>query len=255
LGERHGISRRQFVKGAGLLPLAAALPPGMLGRALADTSSSYRFLTAHQAAVVIAATARIIPGPDDDPTEIGHPGAKEANVVRYIDTMLAAFTFHPPKVHAGGPFSDRAGSTRDDMAHFITLPRMRRLGWEKRIKQLQAAYRKGVKELDDAAGGDFTSASPSDQDNILVQSSFTPLLFEHAIEGMYAVPEYGGNKGLVGWQDVKFPGDSQPRGYTPDQVGTSDGPDPIDPVTAAFVKQHFEDAVRSVRLARGRKPR
>ena len=243
------------MKGAGLLPLAAALPPGMLGRALADTSSTYRFLTAHQAAVVVAATARLIPGPDDDPTEVGHPGAKEANVVRYIDTMLAAFRFHPPHVHAGGPFSDRAGAARDDMSRFLDLPRTRRLAWQGRVKRLQAAYRNGVKELDDAAGGDFSTASQQEQDSILAQSPFTSLLFEHAIEGMYAVPEYGGNQGLVGWQDIKFPGDSQPRGYSPEQVGNSDGPDPVDPVTAAFVAQHFERAVRDVRLARWRKPR
>ncbi|MFN2545773.1 MAG: gluconate 2-dehydrogenase subunit 3 family protein [Actinomycetota bacterium] len=244
------ISRREFVKGAGLLPLAAALPPGALARALADTSSPYRFLTAHQAAVVVEGTARLIPGPTDDATELGHPGAREANVVRYIDTMLAAFTFDPPKVHAGGPFSDRAGGASDDMLSFVGLPRTRRLAWRKRIKELQAAYRAGVQELDDAAGGDFTTASPLDKDQILTQASITSLLFDHSIEGMYAVPEYGGNQGLVGWQDIKFPGDSQPRGYTAEEVGNSDGPDPIDPVIAAFVRANFERAARGVRLAR-----
>src|SRR5207237_6427907 len=186
------------------------------------TSSRYRFFTPHPAAVVIDATARLIPGPQDDPSETGHPGAREANVIRYIDTMLAAFTFRTPRVHAGGPFSDRAGGKHDEMRHFVPLARIRRLGWEKRIVQLHRAYRKGVKELDSLAGGDFTTASPQQQDGALAQSSFRPLLFEHAIEGMYAVPEYGGNQGLGGWQDIKFPGDTQPRGYTPKQVSTSD---------------------------------
>jgi hypothetical protein len=243
------------VKGAGLLPLAAALPGTVLARALADTSTTYRFFTAHQAAVITEATARLIPGPQDDPTEIGHPGAREANVVRYIDTMLAAFTFHPAKIHAGGPFSDRAGAANDDMKDFIPLPRIRKLGWEKRLKQLHRAYRKGVKELDSLAGGDFAAASQQEQDGALVQSSFRSLLFEHAIEGTYCMPEYGGNEGLVGWQDIKFPGDSQPRGYSKAKVGTSDGPDPVDPQTAAFVKAHFEQAVLGVRLARWRKRR
>ena len=40
------------------------------------------------------------------------------------------------------------------------------------------------------------------------------LLFEHTIEGLYASPEYGGNRGLVGWKEIGFPGDVQPRGYT-----------------------------------------
>ena len=38
------------------------------------------FFTEHQAAVVEAATARIAPGPTDDPAEAGHPGAREAGV-------------------------------------------------------------------------------------------------------------------------------------------------------------------------------
>ena len=59
-------------------------------------------------------------------------------------------------------------------------------------------------------------------------STFTALLFEHTIEGLYAAPEYGGNRGLVGWKDISFPGDIQPRGYTSDEVERSDGPDPVD---------------------------
>ena len=238
------------MKGAALLPLAAAMPRGVLASALADTSATYRFFTAHQAAVIVEATARLIPGPQDDPTETGHPGAREANVVRYIDTMLAAFTFHPPRIHADGPFSDRAGASHDDMARFLPLPRMRRLGWERRLKALHLQYRAGIKELDELAGGDFTQASPPEQDGALTQSSFRPLLFEHAIEGMYCVPEYGGNRGLVGWADVKFPGDSQPRGYTAQQVSESDGPDPT--VDAQFVLDHYAEAVRHARLGRRR---
>ena len=48
--------------------------------------------------------------------------------------------------------------------------------------------------------------------------TFTSLLFGHTIEAMYSVPEYGGNAGLVGWRDIRFPGDSQPRGYTDAEV-------------------------------------
>src|SRR5437763_6777932 len=113
------LSRRDFIKGAGLVPLAAALPAPVLARALADTSPHSRFFTAQEAAVVREGTARIIPGPKDDPTERGHPGAREANVVRYIDTTLAAFTFHPPRLYAGGPFSDRAGNGTDEMKRFV----------------------------------------------------------------------------------------------------------------------------------------
>ena len=58
-------------------------------------------------------------------------------------------------------------------------------------------------------------------------STFAALLFEHTIEGLYAAPEYGGNRGLAGWKDISFPGDIQPRGYTSDEVERSDGHDPV----------------------------
>ena len=58
-------------------------------------------------------------------------------------------------------------------------------------------------------------------------SEFTSLLFGHTIEGLYASPEYGGNRGLAGWKEIGFPGDIQPRGYTADEVERSDGHDPV----------------------------
>jgi hypothetical protein len=35
---------------------------------------------------------------------------------------------------------------------------------------------------------------------------------------MYAAPEYGGNRGLVGWEYIGYLGDVQPRGYTDAEV-------------------------------------
>ena len=97
--------------------------------------------------------------------------------------------------------------------------------------RLAAADTKGIAALDKLAGGDFTKATPDTKDKILATQSvntFAALLFEHTIEGLYAAPEYGGNRGLVGWKDIGFPGDSQPRGYTSDEVERSDGHDPVE---------------------------
>ena len=192
---------------------------------------TYRFFTGHQAAVVEAATARIAPGPADDPAEAGHPGAREAGVTGYIDTMLAALDQgQPPHIFAGGPWSNRHTSGPDLMARFVLLDPVATIAWRKRITAWQDQYRKGIDALDAAAGGDFTAASHGKQDKILAAkavSQFTALLFEHTIEGLYASPEYGGNRGLAGWKDIAFPGDIQPRGYTPDEVEASDGHDPV----------------------------
>src|SRR5579862_3598356 len=61
-----------------------------------------RFFTGHQAAVVEDATARIAPGPQDDPAEAGHPGAREAGVAGYIDAMLGALAVIEAADASGG---------------------------------------------------------------------------------------------------------------------------------------------------------
>jgi hypothetical protein len=223
------ISRRTFLAGTSLLPLASMVPRQLMQQVYAQTSA-FRVLTPHEVAVVDAATARLIPSPTDDPAEAGHPGAREANVVRYIDTMLGALGTSPPRVFAGGPYSKRAGGTRNDLARFLPLDEVERTAWKTRLSSLQQQYTAGVAALDGAAGGDFTTAAPMRQDAILSEDTggFASLMMQHAIEGMYSNPEYGGNAGLVGWKDIAFPGDSQPHGYTAEQVTQSDGPDELD---------------------------
>ena len=49
-------------------------------------------------------------------------------------------------------------------------------------------------------------------------ATFTKLLYEHACEGMYGAPEYGGNRDLGGWRAIDFDGDVQPRGWTDAEV-------------------------------------
>jgi hypothetical protein len=260
--DRGGVSRRQVIVGGGLL--AAALAAGIdlsacssdgSGRdagtttststtpaegADAPTSSGPRALTDHEHAVIEAASARLIPGPHDDPAEAGHPGAREAGVADYIDGLLGAMRDQTPRVYAGGPFSDRAGAEHNDMATFLPLGPAATTAWRTRIAGLIAAYQAGVAALDRAAGGDFTKAATARQDAALAANpnvadlpsgndGFTDLLFQHAIEGCYAVPEYGGNTGLVGWKEIGFPGDRQPKGFTADEVSRSDGPDPLEP--------------------------
>ena len=232
----------------GALPIAVA-SAAVLGTegctSSAHPARTLHFFSSHQAAVVTAATARIAPGPADDPAEAGHPGAREADVTGYIDSMLAALgalgdavvdntvvdNTGPPPVFAGGPWSNRHTSGPDLMARFAALDPVAQIAWRRRLTGWQQQYRAGIATLDKLAGGDFTKAGHAKQDKILVMSaasSFVALLFEHTIEGLYAAPEYGGNRGLSGWKEIGFPGDIQPRGYTADEVSRSDGHDPVE---------------------------
>lgn len=217
------LGRREFLKGLSLLPLARLMPDIVWRAADAAAAESFAFFDAHQAAVVREATARIIPGPNDDPLELGHPGAREANVVRYIDVLLSALDSTPEHIHAGGPYGAA-------MSNWVGLNSQQRLGWQQRIDALKKAYRDGIALLDSMAGGDFSTAPQLQQDQVLSSAGdFLGILYTHAIEGTYSHPTYGGNENKVGWTEIKFAGDSQPRGYTAAEVGNSDGPDVIDP--------------------------
>lgn len=230
------LSRRGFVIGAVAAPLVAALP-----RVAWAAGAPLEFLSAHQAAVVEAATARLIPGPTDDLLEIGHPGAREAGVVHYVDALLAAFATDPPHIYAGGPVSGRHGGAHDDFADFQPLSPLQDRYWRTAVGELQHTYTAGIAALDAAAGGDFAGAGPVVQDLVLTADAtgFRDVLFDHAIEGWLSAPEYGGNQGQVGWTEVRFRGDVCPDGYTADEVSRSDGLDVIDPtgVVSALLQQ------------------
>jgi len=218
------LTRRDFLKGASLLPLARLLPRSTWELAAQAQAETFAFFTQHQAAVVREATARIIPGPTDDPLEAGHPGAREANVVRYVDVLLTALDHQPEHIHAGGPFGAA-------MNQFVALSAQQRRGWTTRIAALKKAYTDGIALLDSMAGGDFSTASTMTQDQVLTSSEagdFLEILYTHAIEGTYSHPVYGGNTNKSGWTEIKFPGDSQPHGYNAGEVGNSDGPDVVD---------------------------
>ena len=172
--------------------------------------------------VIEAACARLIPTDED-------PGATEAGVASYIDGLLGAFAFDPPRIWAGGGFSGRFGGT-PTFASFHRLTALDELAWRTRIEGsrgiperewngpvvgYQERYREGLAAL----GGDFADVDGEEQDRRLrAAASFTELLYEHACEGMYGAPEYGGNRDLVGWRYIDFAGDVQPRGYTDEEV-------------------------------------
>ena len=181
------------------------------------------FFTDDEYAVVEAACERLIPTDED-------PGAAEARVVDYIDGLLGAFATDPPRIWAGGPFSGRAGGGDNGFERFIPLTALDELAWRTRIEGsqgrperefngpvvgLQQRYRDGI----DALGADFVTAKPDEQGaRLRANPEFTSLLYEHACEGMYGAPEYGGNQGLVGWRYIGFEGDTQPRGFTDAEV-------------------------------------
>src|ERR1700722_19833866 len=67
------------------------------------------------------------------PSDQGAPGAEEADVANYIDGFLGAFTFDPPRIWAGGPFSGRHGGEAG-FGRWQHLTALDELAWRTRIE-------------------------------------------------------------------------------------------------------------------------
>lgn len=194
-----------------------------------------RFFDTHAYETLRALTALIIP-------EDGDPGARSACVADYIDFLLGAFQVDPPRIYATGPLSGRHGG-ENGFSTYLPLSRVKEIAWRTYIEGsrgiperefngpvtgLQEIYTKGLEELDmlarEFAQADFKELAPALQEEILKRAdpAFAATVFDHTVEGMYAAPEYGGNRDLAGWKYVLYEGDRQPIGYTRREVEEPD---------------------------------
>jgi gluconate 2-dehydrogenase gamma chain len=190
-----------------------------------------RRVIAHDLRTLRALTARLLPGPPEDPD----PGALEACAAEAIDVLLRAFTCEQPPIHAaleGG---------------FVPLDPVAELGWRIRlegsqglperefagpVKGLAQLVTDGLALLDrrsrEAHGVDFADAPTADQDTLLDApdeqlGAFVRLALTLTLEAVYGPAQYGGNRDGAGWTPLGWPGFTQPRGFTAAQVSEPDG--------------------------------
>ncbi len=169
-------------------------------------------------------------------------GSGPAGAADYVDQLLGAFAFRPPRIWAGGPFSGRHGGVAG-FERWLELGAAEELAWRIRIEGSQGLaerefngavtgwqeiYRTGI----DALGPDFC-ALDDDARRARLDSTpedFRDLLFAHACESLYGDPVYGGNRDRVGWRSIEFVGDTQPTGWTDVEVtfGGRGEPDPVE---------------------------
>lgn len=182
------IDRREFIDRLRMIGVTAGA-----AFTFADTLAGYQLLSATDAIaaeapaalapaefkLVEAISARILPTTDT-------PGALEAGCVNYVDKSLGdAYKSQLPRYRAG-----LAGVDRHCDARF---------------------------------GKSFTALTPEQQDEVLETleagkvaevehaTEFFDLVRRHVMEGFFCEPYYGGNRDMVGWKLVGFPG--QQRGY------------------------------------------
>ena len=244
------LGRRAVLRGGAAIGVAVFAGTGTSGSAAVAVplgASRAHFLRPAELRTLEAVVDRVVPGVPEDTV----PGAVAARCHEAIDALLGAFAVSPPRIYAGGPFSDRGGSSTNYFERFLRLDEYETKAWRLRIegsrgrralerngrvKGYQRVYREGLVALEDSVPGGFSNAPGPLRDVALEQddprvAEMLDLAVPHTLEFLYGAPEYGGNQDLVGWRTTDFEGDRQPRGYTREEVERPESSGPSDLVT------------------------
>jgi hypothetical protein len=234
----EGITRRAVLRDGAAVTFAvlASGPVSALGDVTVAIAQPGRsFLDEGEFDTLSALVDRFIPGQPEDPD----PGAVAGGCAEAIDALLSAFATDPPRIYAGAPFSDRAGSPVNHFTSFLRLDAYEEKAWRLRIEGSggnpdlefngpvpgwQTVYREGLAALNQAAGGNFAALPGPARDLVLRNSDsgaigeLIDIAWPHTWQLMYGAPEYGGNRDLVAWRYTNYQGDVQPKGWTREQI-------------------------------------
>ncbi len=270
------LTRRGFLGTAGASAAAAVvgagctsddLDGGVSGPGSSSSSTpadrARQHFSPKEAELVEAITARILPGTPDD------PGAREAEVVVYIDSLLGSGGWGNEPIYRNGPFvtadeiaAERAesegeedeeeadGGSPDHGTTSFGVTRRPVGAFDRYGEQALATppeiYRMALPQVDAHArarfGDGFTALSEEQQDLVLIDleegeapaftdldsRDFFVLIRQHTIEGMFSDPMYGGNRDMVGWELIGWPGAQ--RAYSAEEMVTTIRPRPPQPM-------------------------
>jgi gluconate 2-dehydrogenase gamma chain len=160
------------------------------------------YLSPPEAATIDAIVDRLIPA-----DELG-PGGKEAGCTVFIDRQLAGPYGGNDWLYMQAPFSDNPLPSQG-LQTPLTPRQQYRLGLAALAAHCRANF----------GGKLFAELSPGDQDRLLAgmekgevkltgfdSRMLFNLIYTNTIEGYFADPVYGGNRDMVGWNLVGFPG-------------------------------------------------
>ena len=191
---KHNATRREFLvraavgagaaAGAGLVPDAIAQNHEQMESGTSNPGAQHpsgsehgAFFNHADAATIAAFTERLMPSAPDK------PGARDADVLNYIDLALAGAYSELQDFYRRGLVSLDAYCRRTHKESFAHLT-------PERQDEVIAALEEGKAAV-------FTWPSAKE---------FFSILRTHTMEGMFADPLYGGNKDFAGWRLVGFPG-------------------------------------------------
>lgn len=192
-------SRRDFLKGS-LVGISAVTLASQVPMANAGSSEKAgRFFTEPENSFLELAVDRIIP-PDER-----WPGAREACVVEYIDRQMAGEWGRGELVYRHGPFYE--GTPAQGYQFEYTPAELFRRSINAINTQL-AAQGTSFAQLSDEQRDAYLAKLEKggmDLDGVPCNVFFDQLL-DMTVQGFFSDPMYGGNKGMVGWRMIGFPG-------------------------------------------------
>jgi gluconate 2-dehydrogenase gamma chain len=159
------------------------------------------YFTTEEGAAIEALVDRLIP---PDPQT---PGGSDAGCAVFIDRQLAGPYGSAEGLYMRGPFAD--GTPQQGEQSSLTPAARYRQALAALDKYCRATY----------AGKSFAQISDPEKDKLLagleqgqVQlegaggKAFFELLLQNTQEGFFADPVYGGNRNMVGWKMIGYPG-------------------------------------------------
>jgi gluconate 2-dehydrogenase gamma chain len=138
--------------------MAANWPAAVAAAEAAQKTGDFTFFTRDQAREIDAMAAQIYPTTDT-------PGAREAQVVYFIDLALVTFAQDKQKIYAAG-LADLASRTRS----LAAMPEAEQIALLTSIEK----------------------------------TPFFKTVRDHTIMGMFAAPQHGGNYRKVGWSQIGY---------------------------------------------------
>jgi gluconate 2-dehydrogenase gamma chain len=160
-------------------------------------STTYLFLNSEEAAFIEAAVARLVPADEQ------WPGALEVGVSNHIDKQLNGAWGAGERPYRSGPWQPGTPSqgyqlpfTPAELFRTAIAPtngELKATPFAKMSAEQQDAYLTAL----ETGGKDFGGV-PS--------NTFFSVLWESTLEGFFSDPVYGGNRNMVAWRMLGFPG-------------------------------------------------
>ncbi|HEX3992094.1 MAG TPA: gluconate 2-dehydrogenase subunit 3 family protein [Acetobacteraceae bacterium] len=193
------LSRRAMFKAVGAVGAAILPTAGTAATPAVATPRTYLFLNSIEAAFIEAAVARLIPADEQ------WPGAIEAGVPNYIDKQLGGAWGAGERLYRSGPWQPGTPSQGYQLP-FVPAELFRTAidAIDKDLAQAGTPFAQMTADQQDAwlhgleAGGKDLGGVPSEV--------FFAHLWECTVEGFFSDPVYGGNRDMIAWRMIGFPG-------------------------------------------------